>query len=363
MLYVSRKIGANKFGVFDTDDGTEGILTLKELEHVVLDLGLEITGVAVRDKVYSSKGRTRVIESIRPYMPPEAETRGIVRIKILYGVEICINAGCIVSVKWNDIEYKNRTLCLSNFGTSCGADIFSEMVEKYKYEDVRESGLTLVIDDKIEVDRKTFKGITLLDVTFDLSRVTKRNTVNSFYTAVCDKAHPTWDMLKYVIDQQDRKEEWFGVRMINFGVPYGGNISRYVKNFTHVQEFILAKYKNEFSRFLDKYDFSLREEDSLGNIAKAVSEHLMSMKRTKADLNSCQDFWPLWNDFVLSQGGRNLRDILVYASNGYTTQVRRFINYLTYFNTSEEVRELFVQFYHKANAILREKALQRGIIV
>lgn len=363
MLYVSRKIGANKFGVFDTDDGTEDILTLKELKHIVLDLGLEITGVASRDKVYSSKGRTRVIESIKPYMPPEAETRGIVRVKILYGVEIRINAGCIVSVQWNNAEYKNRTLRLSNFGTSCGADIFSEMVERYKYEDVGESGLTIVIDDKLEVDKKTFKGITLLDVTFDLSGVTKRNTIDSFYTAVCDKSHSNWDMLKFVIDQQNRKEEWFGVRMINFGVPYGGNISRHVQNFTHVQKFILEKYKDEFFRFLDKYDFSLRPDDSVGNISKAVTEHLTAMETIKADLNSCQEFEPLWNDFVMSKGSNNLRGIILYASNGYTASVRRFLNYLIYFNTSQEMRDLFVRFYHKVNSMLQEKASQRGIIV
>lgn len=367
MLYISRKIGAKKFGVIDDDDGVEEILTLDALKEATCDLGIEILGVTLREKCYKSSTRSMVIERVDVFMPPDDVTMKQKKFQVLFGVDVKVNNGCIVSVEWNDLQAKNRVVRLSDFGNACGAGIFSFMADKYSHNEVSASNLTVILDDKLTVERKTFSGVADLDVVFDVRSVTKPEIINSFYNAAIDPAKRIDYLKHHVLDDRQRLDEWIATRIVNFGANYmyGGNrsLDAYVKDVDHVNKFILAKYKDEFLRFLSRYKFELREDDSIQSVEDSIKKHLSQMATSKSGLMYSQNFDELWSDFMESKGSNNLRQILLYKTkSGYSAQVRRLVHYLMYFDAPEDIKDVFVGFYHKATQILIAKAKQRGYI-
>lgn len=76
MLYISRCLRGNpaKYGVVDTDDCTETVITASELGRMVQDYNLDIKGVRCETRRVNVNGRrvpyTRVVE-VKPYRGKE----------------------------------------------------------------------------------------------------------------------------------------------------------------------------------------------------------------------------------------------------------------------------------------------------
>ena len=90
MLYISRCVGREKWGVVDTDDYVETIVDRKQLYEACLVDGLDIKGVVLGSgRVagrYGPAVRGTYIRSIEVYQNPEFLTRSQAKAALLYGV-------------------------------------------------------------------------------------------------------------------------------------------------------------------------------------------------------------------------------------------------------------------------------------
>ena len=148
MLYISRCVTSQSFGVVDTDDNVETVVGAKEIEHFVDELGIVIKGAAWTDSPTRVDGF-----HIAPYQSPETMTGAQVKLKMLYGVDLVIYNGVIVSISVDPRKLtKSISVRLSDFATVCGTCILDwTLIDNAGYK------LTLVLDDKLEgIDYRTF---------------------------------------------------------------------------------------------------------------------------------------------------------------------------------------------------------------
>ena len=145
MLYISRAVGHGSFGVVDTDDDVEEVVSAQELVKLCKsDLGVEITGVKL-----TANG---TVYGMRPYQPPETYTKNQVKAQLLQHVDIRVFRGAVSGIFWNANLIKTPiTIRLSDFGESCwdGVLIGNDSDSGVK--------ITLVLDDKICIGEASFR--------------------------------------------------------------------------------------------------------------------------------------------------------------------------------------------------------------
>lgn len=147
MLYVSRYVSRDTYGIVDTDDGQEEIVSEEELEGICCDLCLPVLGVTV----YSGAA-CRYVESILPYQPSWTLTQLQIKTKVLRGVEVCTYQDMVTNVRWNNADIVAPVrIRLSDFGDLCGACILSGNTHARLHK------ITLVLDDNITFGSKVFK--------------------------------------------------------------------------------------------------------------------------------------------------------------------------------------------------------------
>lgn len=359
MFYISRRIGTSRFVVVDTDDGHEDIMTYSGLEHAVCKLGIEITGVQI--KMWNG---TLKIDRIEPYTPKSSVTKAQAKLATLSGIDIKVNNGQIVSFKWrNPPNSLPRVIRLSDYGSSCGGCIFERAVVAYSNGVVNESPLTIVLDDKVTFDHKTFRGASNIPIIFDLSEVKNEKAATIFYKDFITSYISDSHLRDFVIDIDARKDYWTAYKVINYGIAYdpGGNeIGFYVDDAEKVTEQMLEKYGKEFLALQHTYDFELKAESDRKYVGIQYLEYIM---HEHPNLMVTNNFDDVWNVFRRNYGSVSLYHVLEYETvASCPASLKRFIHFISYFSVSEELQKAFVAFYHKANALLIEKARKVGWI-
>ena len=136
MLYISRRIGSELFGVVDTDDDTEEVVSTAKLEDCVKRNGLVIEGV---ERFQDFRHRARIL----PQQFADTLSRQQIKARMVYGVDITVYNGAITSILWDELKAP-ATLRLSDFGSELGDCIL------YCHENYSTPKLTLVFDDGIK---------------------------------------------------------------------------------------------------------------------------------------------------------------------------------------------------------------------
>lgn len=218
MLFVSRYYRYSSYGVVDTDDGVEEIVSVDTIKQAVFQYGLDIKGVT------STPGSKRVRAHLLNILAYQREcdlSAAQVKLLTLSGVELTTYCGLITSLRWRN--YKGREplqIRLSDYGTEVADRIF------YGNLDTQPHSITLILDDKLKLNQFSFDCNGLLNhhrvlgryglgVKLDIREVTDSNTVEMFYEQLFGDPFD-WDnfddMAMDVIDHEDRKESTISAR-------------------------------------------------------------------------------------------------------------------------------------------------------
>lgn len=352
MFYISKRYNLSQFGVVDTDDGKEDIMTRDEIEYACIKLGIHIEGVTLR--THSKYKDVVHIERIDVYVPPENRTVKETKLRTVKGVDIKTVDGQIVSIDWIKMPNANRVVRLSDYGVECGADLFpARCVGFMTQSPVADQGLTLVLDDKLTVHRKAFKFAYNTGLVFDLREVTDQKIVNNFYQELLTdiglaKIRPT------VLDKDERLDYWIGVFMLNRGLL--SDMSEYINDVPAVTKALSEQYRKEFIHLPNKFNYKFKPQDAVydEHQVKYIRWLVNNYKRT------------LTNDFrtVFSMMSAEfheyvsfLRCIRTDFAGGDSMPFLRLLRYVQMCDPSPEAKKAFVEIYHRAN----EEYLKYGI--
>lgn len=212
MLYISRRIGQASWGVIDTDDYSETVCKLEDLEAAVIVAGLEIKGVTlggspIVDGILKIPGS--YIEKIDVYQDPKYSSSLQAKVAMLYGVVVKTLESTIVGIDIpSGLKVQHVYLRLSDFGKSCG-DSMLQMIHLESH-----TSLSIILDDKISITRRTFSGLTHCDnILLDVREVTNKRTIDNVY--LCDCFLRSVDaFVGYMLDSQSRLDLYKGVRAV-----------------------------------------------------------------------------------------------------------------------------------------------------
>lgn len=194
MLYISRRIGANKVGVVDTDDGVEQIISLYQFgSSMYKKLG-------VRGCTFTGGYQSGAI--VLPYQPDETRSPVQLKARLLTGVDIKVYNDIVTNINLSTVLNPPVTIRLSDFGSKC-----SDCLLFGNGENIGRHIITLVFDDKISVGEDVFRhdidvvsnGVQGIGAKFDLCEA---EDVSKIYSGLI--RFNGWQILSSVIDRKER---------------------------------------------------------------------------------------------------------------------------------------------------------------
>ena len=151
MLYVSRYIGSNDYGVVDTDDNTEERISYSELVSACEKLGICVAGVASHYFDLSSR-RITIVDSIMAYQVPEMRSPLQVKTDVMLHVNVVTHKSMITNILWDGVGISTPPVIrLSDYGDCCGDRILSGNCLSEVHQ------ITLILDNKVKFTPKTFR--------------------------------------------------------------------------------------------------------------------------------------------------------------------------------------------------------------
>lgn len=212
MLFVSRYIGKTQYGVVDTDDWKEEVVSYEQIQDACVNHRLEIMGTEVSTSNFENYFYLFVVD-IFPYQPPELISHLQTKTRVLKHVDVTAYNFMITSV-FIDAESitSPKYIRLSDYGVFC-ADCFLE-----NNRGSREHKVTLVLDDRIEVSelafhfrrQNEFQGIGRIGVKVDISEVTNKETLRRVFSSFNGSII---EANRYIVDRHDRIESlWNSTR-------------------------------------------------------------------------------------------------------------------------------------------------------
>ena len=192
MLFVSRCIGFDRYGVVDTDDAKERIMIEYELRDIDSKYRLGVKGI-------NAYGTT----AIMPYQAEKSKFQ--LKTQMIKGISTTVYKSMLTSVRFKADAIKYPvTFRLSDFGTCCGDLIFSGL------EHAGEHKVTVILDDKCDFTSYTFRlrstdvsyvGVNGIGVLFDLTECSDTMAFKA-YKALFGQNKP--EMLSTVVDTPER---------------------------------------------------------------------------------------------------------------------------------------------------------------
>lgn len=356
MYYVSRRYSTSKFGVIDTDDGVEDTFTIKELQELVCEKGIEIKGVETYTKC-TSHGQTMRIRGIQVYQPEENVNVSQVKLHVITGVDIKTQGTEIVSVTWRSLsERKPCSVRLSTFGSSCADYLFSDISE-YKFG--VGSFLTLILDDKITVSGKSFKRCATVGIIMDLREVTNNRTAECVYKELVGERYMGVYLLsERVKDIPERLDYWRAVCLLNRGYR-PSDIEKPASVILNNPDVVLPQIEKKFTKEFKALLGASLGISQRGSISSMVKQYILWLVEPhQMDLIVCYDY-----DTLRSRCLDSLFRVLGWGTNCNASVIERYQNYIKYFPVSEEMKSSFVDFCHKANNFLLRYGEREGYII
>lgn len=355
MYYISRRVGVNRFGVIDTEDGHEDVLTGEEIQEAVLSLGIDIKGVESHFRPRNGKPTNRKYVTISVYQNEECMQTRQIKLSVLQGLELKVNGDEITSVFWKSLKDKNPcTVRLSDYGTRCADYLFSE-VKEYAYG--AKSFLTIVLDDKIEVKGKTFKNCGEYGIVVDIREVTNPRTAECVYKELLTSRYMSATLLPtFVIDLPYRSDYWKAVCVLNRGFAASEkatHISQVVCDPKRVSGLIEKKFAKDFVS-ISKCSFALSSHASRSDAPK---QYVIWLTKTNPEVLVSSDYL-VFKQYCM----RPLFRVLKYDSTCNKNVIHRFQNYVEFFDVSQEIRTALVKFCGRANDFLVSYGREHGWI-
>lgn len=358
VYYISRRIGATKYGVVDTDDGAEDIMTLKEIREAVLKHGYEIKGV---DVIIGLSEYSHIKDIGRIYVWQDVSEQSVrqVKLKSLNGVEIKTQGDMIVSIVLpkDAAQRKACSVRLSDYGSVCADYLFNDTKTQPKWAG---NFLTLILDDKLEVTSKSFNGAGTLEIHFDLREVTNKRTVESAYKSVLsDSLVSVTSLWNYYIDDvPERIDYWKAVCVLQKGFQDH-------ENFKHVREVLdypdetLPKINKKYVReFISVSDSNLLMTQSGKPAMRALHTYIgFLFKSENKGLVTCHDFQTL-----LLRCAPDLFKVLAACTACNSQVLIRYLHYLLYFDVPSEVKSAFINFCDRANEFCVDYVVKEGFL-
>ena len=201
MLYISRPITSMQYGVVDTDDDVENIVTFNELAHAVISLNIDIKGVST----VNSSIQGRAIRGIECYQDERYLTGAQAKARMLLGIEIRTFKSEITGiVVHSDIFKDNTVIRLSDFGSSMSGRV---AVRWTNIGTSLKNTLIVVLDPKLEMlcepPSPTMRGVKL-----DIRELGCNWVVKKIYTTLANKKVPYAGWCSYIIDTEEQRRQW-----------------------------------------------------------------------------------------------------------------------------------------------------------
>lgn len=217
MLFISRRIGSNGYGVADSETGVEEVVSRDILINRCCAGGEDIKGVVAVSYGAGSVLHS-VIERIDTYQLPETQSVNQLKARFLGGVEVRTWKDMITEIIWDKSQMKYPvSIDLAKFGTSCADRI---LINNPVYGD---HAVTLCVDGSLSFSKQTFYvpynvyiGVEGVGVVFDLRKCDNDDIAQVVYNALVDsephgQSYYT-DIFRSVIDIPERKakmKSWY----------------------------------------------------------------------------------------------------------------------------------------------------------
>lgn len=334
MLYISRFAGIERFGVTDTDDGVETVVSLSQLKNI-LGMGIEVLGVDA--VVHPFRGpRSIDIRTVKVCPPNVKGTTAQAKALIMYGVDVRSDKGRVTSVSWlydkvgkNDgpvrIRLSEHGNLLENFSFARTGTIPTGM------------RLIFVLDDKIKVKKQSFQrffdhyGCLVLDV----SEVTSHRTLQYAYEEYfVQHRGDIEDVDRHIIDTEEHRVIWKAI-----GVVYSGAL-RYSGQSDDTSAVVAKHFMKDFR---DMRDLDFRIRSNVKDLQHAVIYASQIMRH--------KEFWQS-NPTDYKKVRDNDENALLFMQNHLMSnyyKAQRFMNYLLWFNPTTEVQKIYVDMCVRLN--------------
>lgn len=334
MLYISRCLPDDKYGVVDTDDNTETIVAREGLIDIVCFMGIEIAGV----QTYEWNG-SKMLDTITPYQDLKHGSGKLAKARMLLGVDIHVYDGEITFIAIDIDKYPiERGLVLSEYGNRMNWNI------EVRLEGRHPIGVfpTLVIDDNIQLigsgPNNQWKRNT---AKWDIRKLTNRDYRLKLYRFWLGAGWGvTYDPIgKLIVDDEATSLYWKRITML------------YTPSRT------TRLWEQELSVDLDnnpKYELSPEEKADFLEIVNSI-EHCGVYGFTGLTQVICPSWETMHGLFTLADYKwltRNFLNLFNYLEPAfphnrnreqYNLNRLKFRTYFKYFEASVDMQKMFVQ--------------------
>ena len=183
------------FGLVDTDDNVEHVISMDKLEKAVLETGIQIYGATIRG---------RRIDDAAPYQHPLYTTALQTKLAVMHNIHMTLYKDWITSIVWDEkLVKKPVTIRLSDYGRRCSDSLFWRPGTAQRHQ------VTLIFDNKIKFRRDSFAafasytggiGVGGFGVLYDLRELSDDTLAEFIYTNIFESGAD----LDSVLDKPDR---------------------------------------------------------------------------------------------------------------------------------------------------------------
>ena len=179
MLYISRYVDNDAYGLVDTDNGVEQVAEYGYLQEAVFKNHATIAGVEALPGPFDAI-------RVSPYQPVETMTQLQVKTNLMRFIDIKTYGDMITSVVWDEEKITRPvSIRLSDFGTILADKFMSNGVGGC------EKLVTFVLDNKLKYSFFAFvsprqygpkrEQLDSVGVTFDMRELNERNARSAYY--------------------------------------------------------------------------------------------------------------------------------------------------------------------------------------
>lgn len=353
MLYLSRIIQPDnpryrKYGVVDSDDDTETLVTRAELVDIVLKHKLQVQGVVVINKKDGSKD----IKVTSPQQIASQTTGRQTKTAVLLGVNVVVYNDEITAIHVNrKVMRDKQRIRLSDFAKKMN------LRAKMYFTGPVSKRVVLVIDDKIELlgRLKDFSEVT--GVLYDISEVEDLGTIGLFYSALMDcSLRIGYHFDSHVIDRKERMLYYQCTLAMHERGAFPQWLLDEVRSIPNTLDAIQLSQEAivDIQRIIKgmhrlKWFYESAKSKASFVLCKFIKDHGVS-ELTIADYDiAINELRPIfrWLDDLDWHGSWN--------TEGLPLRTLRILDkYLAVCNPTDEAKELFIAFCNKAILITRK---------
>lgn len=202
MLYLSRIVSSRtasivKYGIVDTDDDTETMITWEELCDIVIHKHIDIKGVVVMSMMSGN-----YISDTYPYQDMRYYSAKQARTKTLQGVDVRVwrnKVTCIIAD--GNMAKSGVKIRLSDFGTELCSRAYIGWLNTKEFGAM----MTIVLDDKITSIDCSAHHVN--GVRWDISEVTNQSILDSLLGELSFILNNPRSIQKYLIDKHHRYDD------------------------------------------------------------------------------------------------------------------------------------------------------------